>query len=98
MNVAVATVPVLPVAVMRLRFLVVAQDPLRLPFFAGSMLRGAYGHALRRLVCLTRAPACENCSLRATCPFPRLFEPFGRPVEAVGLPVRKRTGGGAFRN
>lgn len=85
MNLAVAPVPVLPIGVARLRFGVVARDSLRLPFFAGSMLRGAYGHALRRLVCLTRAPACEGCSLRSTCPFPRLFEPFGSLVEQVGL-------------
>jgi hypothetical protein len=79
--------PRLPIAVTRLRLAVTARDPLILPFFAGSMLRGAFGHALRHLACMTRKPSCEGCSLRAMCPYPRLFEPYGHSVAAVGLPA-----------
>lgn len=78
--------PQMPVGVARLKFSIIAQEPLQLPYFAGSMLRGAFGHALRRLVCMTRQPSCEGCGLRATCAYPRLFEPFQTPVAAAGLP------------
>ncbi len=77
--------PTLPVDVARLRLTVQAEERIALPFFAGSMLRGAYGHALRRLVCMTRLPACDGCPLRTSCPFPRLFDPFAVDVAAVGL-------------
>jgi hypothetical protein len=81
----VRELPALPVDIARLRFTVHADERMALPFFAGSMLRGAYGHALRRLVCMTRMPSCDGCPLRATCAFPRLFDPFGLDVAAVGL-------------
>ncbi|PYF99694.1 uncharacterized protein DUF2276 [Thioalkalivibrio sp. ALE21] len=59
----------------RLRFHAVAQAPLRLPPFAGSMLRGAFGHALKTSVCITRAPRCADCKLYRHCAYPALFEP-----------------------
>lgn len=49
--------------------------PIRLPDYAGSMLRGAFGHALRSLACMTRAKTCEGCALLAGCPYPALFAP-----------------------
>ncbi len=79
--------PQLPISVTQIRLGVRACGPLMLPFFAGSMLRGAFGHALRRLACMTRKPSCEGCALRAMCPYPRLFEPYGHSVAAVGLPA-----------
>ncbi|MCE1186572.1 MAG: hypothetical protein LWW92_13305, partial [Rhodocyclales bacterium] len=48
---------------------------LRLPEFSGSMLRGAFGHSLRRLACMTRAASCEGCPLLHSCPYPALFAP-----------------------
>lgn len=51
-----------------------AEQPLRLPDFAGSMLRGAFGHALRNLACMTRQKDCKGCPLLATCPYPIIFE------------------------
>ncbi|MFN3854224.1 MAG: CRISPR system precrRNA processing endoribonuclease RAMP protein Cas6 [Phreatobacter sp.] len=63
------------VLVHRLVFEVRALDPIRLPDFAGSMLRGAYGHALRRLACMTGAKLCAGCGLAQLCPYPALFEP-----------------------
>lgn len=49
--------------------------PLRLPDYAGSMLRGAFGHALRQLACITRRPECPGCPLHGTCPYPAIFAP-----------------------
>jgi hypothetical protein len=50
------------------------QQPLSLPDYAGSLLRGQFGAALRNVVCMTRAPTCPGCQLIATCPYTRIFE------------------------
>jgi hypothetical protein len=62
---------------LRLTFTLRAQAPARLPAFKGSMLRGAFGHALRRTVCAMgpRQP-CESCRLRRACVYTRVFETF----------------------
>lgn len=62
-----------PLARYRLEWRVTA--PVRLPDYAGSLLRGAFGHALRSLACMTRAKACDGCDLISTCPYPALFAP-----------------------
>ncbi len=62
----------LPVA--RYRFSLRMEDELRLPEYAGSLLRGQFGAALRRTACITRAPACPGCPLHRTCPYPAIFE------------------------
>ncbi|GIX15839.1 MAG: hypothetical protein KatS3mg119_0025 [Rhodothalassiaceae bacterium] len=58
-----------------LRFEAVAQDPWLTPEFAGSVLRGSFGRALRRLVCMTGMPACDGCALLTRCPYPAIFMP-----------------------
>ena len=50
----------------RYRFRVRATQPLKLPDFAGSMLRGAFGRSLRKLACMTRRPECKGCPLITT--------------------------------
>ncbi len=67
-----ATVPVLPLA--RYRFTFRMTEALRLPDYAGSLLRGQFGAALRRTSCMTRAATCDGCPLRPTCPYPAVFE------------------------
>lgn len=62
-----------PVARYRLEFR--ATRPIRLPDYAGSMLRGAFGHALRQLACMTRQKECTGCPLAQTCPYPAIFAP-----------------------
>ena len=42
--------------------------------YLGSAWRGAFGHALRKAVCVTRLPACDPCLLLRSCPYPFLFE------------------------
>jgi hypothetical protein len=62
---------------LRLRATFRAADRARLPPFHGSMLRGAFGHALRRAVCaMGPAQPCETCTLRGPCVYTRLFETF----------------------
>jgi CRISPR/Cas system endoribonuclease Cas6 (RAMP superfamily) len=45
-----------------------------LPEFKGSMLRGAFGHALKNVVCALRRHQCDNCLLTATCVYHFIFE------------------------
>lgn len=62
-----------PAARYRLDF--VATTPVRLPEYAGSALRGAFGHALKRTVCVTREPECKACALYRSCAYPAVFAP-----------------------
>jgi len=62
------------VPVARYRFTAFAQAPLQLPPYAGSLLRGQFGAALRQVACMTRQPMCGGCPLVATCPYTRIFE------------------------
>ncbi|HMX21572.1 MAG TPA: CRISPR system precrRNA processing endoribonuclease RAMP protein Cas6 [Accumulibacter sp.] len=59
----------------RYRFEFQVTRPIRLPDYAGSMLRGAFGHALRQVACLTRQPDCAGCPLAGECPYPAVFVP-----------------------
>ena len=52
-----------PFPVARYRFAFETDQPIRLHDYAGSALRGAFGHALRKIVCVTGQPACQPCSL-----------------------------------
>lgn len=63
----------LPLARYRLHWR--ATTPIHLPAYAGSMLRGAFGHALRRVSCMTRQKDCAGCPLLNTCPYPAIFAP-----------------------
>ncbi len=62
---------------LRLHCALEACEPARLPPYHGSLLRGAFGHALRRSVC-TMGPEqpCATCRLRRACVHTRLFETF----------------------
>jgi len=62
-----------PVA--RYRFEFQVRQAIRLPDYAGSMLRGAFGHALRQLACMTRQKDCAGCPLIGSCPYPMIFAP-----------------------
>lgn len=59
----------------RYRFEFMVTSRLRLPEYAGSTLRGAFGHALRSLACVTQARTCDGCPLHAACPYPAIFAP-----------------------
>lgn len=61
--------PLLP-----LRFELQQQQSLRLPLHAGSMLRGAFGMALKKLACITRQPDCKTCPLYHSCAYTQIFE------------------------
>lgn len=60
-----------------------ASTPIRLPDYAGSMLRGAFGHALRKLACMTKQKECAGCPLLSNCPYPAIFAPAPPAVHAL---------------
>lgn len=54
-----------------------ARDTIILPAFKGSTLRGAFGHAFRRITCVNRTKGpkeCGDCSLIEVCPYHYVFE------------------------
>jgi hypothetical protein len=58
----------------RFRFVLEPTTPLRFSRFAGSTLRGGFGHAFKRAVCLWPPGDCSRCLLKATCAYPYVFE------------------------
>jgi hypothetical protein len=89
---AVYSLPAIPT--LRLRCTLRALAPAVLPPFQGSLLRGAFGHALRRTACaMGPAQPCASCRLRSACVYTRLFETFveGEPPPFLrGLPTSPR--------
>ena len=45
-----------------------------MPPYAGSTLRGGFGHAFRKMVCTQGPIDCRDCALKAVCPYPYIFE------------------------
>ena len=45
------------------RLTIRAEEPLHLPSYKGSALRGAFGHTLRRVICVAKKEDCRGCSL-----------------------------------
>jgi CRISPR/Cas system endoribonuclease Cas6 (RAMP superfamily) len=58
----------------RYQFNCLVKAPLTFNFYAGSLLRGAFGQALRKLVCVTRMSDCKACLLYRQCVYPKIFE------------------------
>lgn len=58
----------------RYRFTFRVTAPIHFPEYAGSMIRGAFGRALRRTTCMTRQADCKQCPLYRTCPYTAIFE------------------------
>jgi len=72
-----------PLRVHRYQFNSRLQQPLPLNFYSGSMLRGAFGHALKKITCLTKMDDCKRCLLYRQCQYPRIFAP--PPPQQNGL-------------
>ena len=66
-------VPVaLPIGSYRLYFQ--AMEEVHLPAYAGSAWRGALGHALKQVFCVTRRHDCQACLLYRSCGYAYVFE------------------------
>lgn len=79
---------------LRLRFVLRSVERAVLPPFKGSLLRGAFGHALRRATCsMGPGHSCRECLLRRACLYTRLFETFVEgeaPPFLRGIPTSPR--------
>ena len=51
-----------------------ATEPMFLPAFGGSTLRGAFGAAFKRIVCVEADKVCEGCLVRSQCVYAYVFE------------------------
>ena len=56
------------------RITLTAREPIFMPRYAGSTLRGGFGHAFRRIVCTMGAIECSDCALNRVCPYSYIFE------------------------
>ena len=63
-----------PFSFSRYRLGFIAETDAFLPEQSGSAWRGAFGHSLKRALCVTREPTCEACLLRHSCPYSYIFE------------------------
>ena len=69
-----------PLWFVRYRMRLVPRSPLALPLHGrGAIIRGAFGVALRGLVCHDMTLDCRACPLKAACPYPETFEPTPPP-------------------
>lgn len=58
----------------RYRIVLTARSTIVMPPYAGSTLRGGFGHAFRKMVCTQGPIDCRDCTLKAVCPYPYIFE------------------------
>ena len=60
--------------IVRYQFTFTVTEPIQLPEYPGSTLRGAFGRALRKIACMTKQADCKGCPLYRTCPYTNIFE------------------------
>jgi CRISPR-associated endoribonuclease Cas6 len=70
----------------RFEFTIQAKSPIILNAYPGSTLRGAFGTALKKVVCALRNKECIDCMLREQCVYSYVFETPPKP----GTKVMKR--------
>ena len=58
--------------IQRITFL--AEEPLLVPEYKGSMIRGALGHALKKVSCALKRFSCPECPIREKCAYSVCFE------------------------
>lgn len=46
----------------------------KVPYFTGSMLRGAFGYALKKVTCINPSYNCEGCFAQSTCLYYDFYE------------------------
>lgn len=74
-----------PFPVARYRFVFSVNRCLVLPGYAGSAIRGVFGHALKKTSCITGLKNCNECGLKKTCPYTGLFKLDARQEYRSGM-------------
>ena len=72
------------------RFQIRFETEAELPPYKGSTIRGVFGHALKRTVCVLRHQECPACILREKCLYTQVFE------TALSLPKSAAAPNGAI--
>lgn len=74
------------IAILQTQVTLRAGDPLVLPPYKGSTLRGGFGAAFKEAVCVVEHRDCTSCLLRSRCAFPYVFD---TPVPEEAERLRK---------
>lgn len=62
------------------RFTLIPRETMFVPAVnKANMLRGAFGHAFRRLCCIPECDSARVCPLESSCPYKAIFEPSPPP-------------------
>ena len=72
----------------RFSFTICGETSLALPAYKGSTLRGGFGHAFRRVVCVFKDRDCADCLLKEKCVYCWTFE---TPIPENAEILRKYT-------
>lgn len=56
------------------RIILKAKEPILMPRYSGSTLRGGFGHAFKKIVCTKGLIECKDCMLNSVCPYSYVFE------------------------
>ncbi|MEK7846650.1 MAG: hypothetical protein AAB257_06770, partial [Nitrospinota bacterium] len=51
-----------------------AKELISLPPYKGSALRGVFGYALKRVICVVKKSKCKDCMLRIKCVYSSIME------------------------
>lgn len=58
----------------RFEFQLLPEEPIILPSYKGSTLRGGFGNAFRKVVCALKKNDCDDCILKEKCVYSYVFE------------------------
>lgn len=58
----------------KFQFILKALDDINLPIYKGSTLRGGFGNAFKKIVCVNRDKICDSCLLKGKCVYSYVFE------------------------
>jgi len=58
----------------KLKIKIKARQEIKLPDYAGSVFRGAFGHAFKKAACFSLEKDCSSCFNRNNCPYIYVFE------------------------
>ena len=72
--------------ILDLKIEVKQHENLQFPEYAGSMLRGSFGHTFKRLACITKQKECTGCPLSQSCAYSQVFEGVINSEEQSSLP------------
>jgi CRISPR-associated endoribonuclease Cas6 len=62
------------IAIGNFEFILEARDAINMPPYKGSTLRGGFGSAFRRIVCIVKGQECAGCLLKGKCVYSYIFE------------------------